>query len=130
RLFNDASLSRNGTIACSTCHRPDRDFTDGIARAQGIARGDRNTPSLLNAGGQRWFGWDGAHDSLWAQSLRPVLDAKEMGSDVAHIATRLRADPKLRAGYTAAFGAPPPSDDERVAVDTAKALAAYLETLV
>ena len=27
----------------------------------------------------RWFGWDGAGDSLWAQSVRPILDAREMG---------------------------------------------------
>jgi cytochrome c peroxidase len=130
RLFNDKALSRSGTIACSTCHVPDREFTDGAARAQGLARGDRNTPTLVNVGGQRWYGWDGAHDSLWAQSMRPMLDAKEMGGGVAHVAKRVRTDPQLRVGYLAAFGAKPPRDDERVAVDAAKAIAAYLETLV
>src|SRR5205823_3339575 len=55
RLFNDASLSLGGTVACSTCHQRNRAFTDGMARAQALARGDRNTPSLINAGGQRWY---------------------------------------------------------------------------
>lgn len=127
RLFRDPSLSRSGAIACATCHRSDRAFTDGLARAQGLARGDRNTPSLMNAGGQRWYGWDGAQDNLWAQSLRPMLDAKEMGVNPAHVAARVRAD---NAGYAAAFGREPPDDDEAVAIDTAKAIAAYLETLV
>ena len=129
RLFGDASLSRPGTIACRTCHRPDRAFADGLPRGVGLARGDRNTPSLVNVGGQRWYGWDGAQDSLWAQSLRPLLDPKEMGGDLAHVASRVRDDPDLRAGYVAAFGRAPPQDDETVAVDAAKAIAAYVETL-
>ena len=129
RLFGDASLSRPGTIACSTCHRPDRAFADGLPRAEGLARGDRNTPSLVNVGGQRWYGWDGAQDSLWAQSLRPLLDPNEMGGDPAHVASRVRDDSELRAGYVAAFGRAPPQDDETVAVDVAKAIAAYVETL-
>ena len=41
---------------------------------------DRNTPTLLNVGFYRWYGWDGAHDSLWSQSLRPLLDPREMRS--------------------------------------------------
>jgi cytochrome c peroxidase len=129
RLFNDASLSRTGVVACSTCHRPDRAFADGQPRALGLARGDRNTPSLLDVGGQRWYGWDGAHDNLWAQSLRPLVDPGEMGSDLAQVAQRVRADPALRAQYKAAFGLGPGRNDERIAVDVAKALAAYVETL-
>ncbi|HTQ02064.1 MAG TPA: cytochrome c peroxidase [Casimicrobiaceae bacterium] len=130
RLFRDPSLSGPGTIACSNCHVPARAFADGLPRGQGIARGDRNTPSLLNVGGQRWYGWDGAQDSLWAQSLRPLLDTREMGSSLAKVASQVRAEPSLRAGYVAAFGREPPDDDQVVAVDAAKAVAAYLQTLV
>ena len=129
RLFSDPSLSKAGTLACVACHQPARAFTDGMPRARGIEAVDRNTPSLVNVGGQRWFGWDGANDSLWAQSLRPIVDPREMGSDFAHVARRLRADATLRALYAAAFGAPPSADDEATAVDAAKALAAYQETL-
>lgn len=129
RLFADASLSPSGTMACATCHRPDRAFSDGIARARGLRRGDRNTPALLDAGGQRWYGWDGANDNLWAQSLRPLLDAGEMGGDLAFVAGRVRSDANFRAQYVAAFDRPLPGDDEVVAVDVGKALAAYVETL-
>ena len=130
RLFRDPRLSRNGTIACVTCHVPGRAFADGLPRAQGLAPTDRNTPGLANARLQRWFGWDGAGDSLWAQSLRPILDPREMGSDLAHLASVVRADADLRRRYRATFGAPPSSDDETVAVNVAKALAAYQETIV
>ncbi|MEO8753902.1 MAG: cytochrome c peroxidase [Casimicrobiaceae bacterium] len=130
RLFNDPSLSRDGDIACATCHHPARAFTDGLPRAKGIATADRNTTSLANAGGQRWYGWDGANDSLWSQSLRPLLDAREMGSSLAHVASRVTRDPQLRAMYRQAFGAPPSASNEVVAIAAAKALAAYQETLV
>ncbi len=129
-LFAESRLSKTGTLACSTCHRPDRAFTDGLSRARGAVVVDRNTTTLLNVGGQRWYGWDGAADSLWAQSLRPIFDRREMGADVAHVAGVVRDDPALRGKYVAAFGREPPTDDETVTVDVSKALAAFQETLV
>jgi cytochrome c peroxidase len=129
-LFRTPSLSHTGTIACATCHQPGRAFTDGLPRARGVALADRNTTSLLNVATQRWYGWDGAADNLWAQSLRPILDRREMNSDFAHVAAAIRADDDLRARYRTAFGTAPTADDEVVAVDVAKAIAAFQESLV
>ena len=129
-LFNAPSLSGTGTIACATCHQPARAFTDGLPRARGVALADRNTTSLANVGTQRWFGWDRAADNLWAQSLRQILDRREMNSDVTRVAAAIRADDGLRARYRSAFGAAPSANDEDVAIDAAKALAAFQETLV
>lgn len=128
-LFTDTRLSGSGRFACATCHRPDRAFTDGLARGEGASRGDRNTLTLLDVGGQRWYGWDGANDSLWAQSLRPIIDPREMNGDIARIATLVRGDDALRRRYAQTFGSLPGKHDEAIAVDTAKALAAYVETL-
>jgi cytochrome c peroxidase len=128
-LFGDPRLSGNGTIACATCHRADRGYADGLPRAQGLAVVDRNTPSVADAHLQRWFGWDGAGDSLWAQSLRPIVDPREMGNDFARLAATVRRDADLARGYRRAFGAAPSSSDEAVAVGVAKALAAFQETL-
>jgi len=130
RLFADPRLSTGGTIACTTCHQPGRAFTDGLPRAQGAARVDRNTPTLNDVGAQRWYGWDGAHDNLWAQSLRPLADPREMGGGLAHVAAAVRTHDDLRERYAAVFGRAPPVDDEVLAVDVAKALAAYQEVLV
>jgi cytochrome c peroxidase len=129
RLFGDPRLSANGAIACATCHRADRGLADGLPRAQGLARVDRNTPTVADAHLQRWHGWDGASDSLWAQSLRPIVDPREMGSDIERIAATVRGNADLVHGYRDAFGAPPTGADEAVAVDIAKALAAFQETL-
>ena len=99
------------------------------ARALGAEVGARNTPSLLNVRLQHWFGWDGANDSLWSQSIRPMLDGREMRSDAAHVAQALRDDEALKRLYASAFGHAPPADDEAALVDAGKALAAYQETL-
>lgn len=129
-LFFDPRLSANGQVACATCHRPDRGWADGVPVSTGLARGDRNAPGLANARLHRWFGWDGAQDSLWAQSLRPLLDPREMGMTLGAVAAHLRAEPALRCRYRAAFGTSPGDDDERVFVDAGKALGAFQETIV
>jgi len=129
QLFHTPALSANGRIACASCHRAALGFSDGLPRGVGLARGDRNTLALLDLDLQRWYGWDGANDNLWAQSLRPLLDPREMGASLEHVARSVRDTPGLRAGYRAAFGSEPGTDDERVAVDVAKALAAWQATL-
>jgi cytochrome c peroxidase len=129
KLFREPRLSVDGKVSCASCHDAQRDFTDGLARGKGLAGVDRNTPTVANVRLNRWFGWDGAGDSLWAQSLRPMLDAREMGSDVSRIAATVRRTPDLASGYRRAFGAAPPSDDEVLAIDVAKALAAFQETI-
>jgi cytochrome c peroxidase len=128
RLFFSPRLSGDAGVLCATCHAPWRAFTDGRPHAFGLAAVDRNTPSVANVRLQRWYGWDGANDTLWAQSIRPLLDPREMASSPGRIAALVRDDPELRAAYAAAFGAPP-ADDEAVLVGVGKALAAYQETL-
>jgi len=128
RLFFDPRLSGTGSVLCATCHAPFRAFQDARAKGFGLEEVDRNTPSLVNVGLYRWYGWDGGHDSLWAQSVRPLLDAREMRATPAHVASLLRKT--YGKEYERAFGQPVPRDDEEALVDAGKALAAYQETLV
>ena len=128
-LFHSTRLSTVGGLRCASCHEPWRHFTDGRARALGAEDGARNSPSLLNVRLQHWFGWDGANDSLWSQSIRPMLDVREMRSDAEHVAQALRDDETLARLYALAFGHAPPADNETALVDVGKALAAYQETL-
>jgi len=132
RLFFDRRLSGDGAMSCAACHLPDRAFTDGRARAYGREALDRNTPSVWNVGFARWFGWDGAADSLWRQSMKPILNPIELAADANHVADLLRSDPKLASRYTKSFGAIPDPGraDDTTLANTGKAIAAYLETLV
>lgn len=129
-LFFETRLSGNGKVSCATCHRPGLLFTDGKARGEGFVPLDRNTPGLLNARLNRWFSWDGAADSLWSQSLRPIVDKREMAASTTHVGTLLRGDAALAVAFLRAFGEAPPPDDDAVTVNVGKALAAYQETLV
>ena len=127
-LFHSPRLSPTG-LRCASCHEPWRHFADGRAVAQGIAAGSRNTPSLLDAARHRHYGWDGARDQLWQQSLRPLQDAREMPAGAAQVAALVRGDTSLSARYAQVFGTSPGADDARVTRDVGLALAAYVETL-
>jgi cytochrome c peroxidase len=131
RLFYEPRLSGTGSVLCATCHVPFRAFQDGRARGFGLEEGERNTPTLFNVRFERWFGWDGANDSLWAQSVRPLLDPREMRSSASHVAAFVRGDPWFSRGYAKSFGRAAKDDaDEAVLVNVGKALAAFQETLV
>jgi len=131
RLFFDVRLSAGGTVSCATCHEPARAWTDGRARSQGLAALDRNSPTVLNAAHHRWFSWDGRADSLWAQSIQPMLDPREMGATARHVASVIRADAGLACLYGTAYRQAPAAqpDDERVLVNAGKAIAAFVERL-
>ncbi len=129
KLFFEPRLSAKGSVLCATCHVPYRGWQDGRARGMGHVEVDRNTQSLLDVRSNRWFGWDGAGDSLWAQSIRPMLDPREMGASAVHAAGLLRSDAEYACHYRKTFGSSPPADDEVLLVDIGKALAAFQETL-
>jgi cytochrome c peroxidase len=126
RLFFEPRLSGTGSVLCATCHVPFRAFQDARPRAFGLEQVERNTLSLLNVRFNRRFGWDGAQDRLWAQSIRPLLEPREMRATPAHVAGVMRT--LYSREYEAVFGSPRP--DEQILVDVGKALAAFQETLV
>ena len=88
RLFFDPRLSGTGSVLCASCHVPFRAFQDGRPRALGLEEVERNTPTLFNVGFYRWYGWGGGHDSLWSQSIRPLLDPREMKARLVSRALR------------------------------------------
>ena len=130
RLFFDPRLSANGSIACSTCHDPKLGWTDGKSLAGALEQLDRNTQTLFNVSGNRWFGLDGRNDSLWAHSIGPILDKREMGATPELVAAIVRSDRGLRLGYQETFRMSPESRDPLgLLVDVAKSIAAFQETI-
>ena len=83
-LFFDPVLSKDSTLSCSSCHLPERAFTDGKAIAVGVdnLEGTRNAPSLVNLA---WITeglfWDGRSPTLEEQAVHPVINPNELGSD-------------------------------------------------
>jgi cytochrome c peroxidase len=76
-LFFDQRLSRDGNVACGTCHLVDRQFQDDLPRGKGVGVTNRRTMPLAGAAWSPWFFWDGRRDSLWAQALTPLEDPVE-----------------------------------------------------
>jgi cytochrome c peroxidase len=79
RLFFDKNLSVNGQVSCASCHLPEKFFTDGKVKSQGLGEGFRNTPTLLSVAYGLFLKWDGSKDSVWAQSLAPLVHPAEHG---------------------------------------------------
>jgi len=132
-LFFEVRLSSNDIFACATCHEPALAFADGRSRSLGRGLLERNAPSLWNAVHERWQGWDGAADSLWSQSIRPILHPKEMNASAAQVREFVAGERELACRYRRSFGKPPSAaedDDEAVLVNVAKAIGAFVATLV
>ncbi|MEQ1909731.1 MAG: cytochrome c peroxidase [Vicinamibacterales bacterium] len=91
RLFADTRLSRDGTIACTSCHDPERAFTKLEAVSPGVfgRRGHRNAPTLINRAWGRVFFWDGRAATLEEQVLMPIEDPNEMDLPLIEASARV-----------------------------------------
>jgi cytochrome c peroxidase len=102
RLFFDTRFSANGTVACATCHAPDKAFQDGLPLGRGLGTTPRRTMSVVGTAYSPWLFWDGRKDSQWAQALGPWESPVEHGGDRTHYAHLAAAH--YRAEYEAIFG--------------------------
>ncbi|WP_343061323.1 cytochrome-c peroxidase [Novosphingobium flavum] len=134
RLFYDADLSANGTMACATCHEQKHAFADGNRTHPGVTDepGRRNVPGLANAA---WLSpltyADPAAKTLEQQAFTPVFGTHPVEMGMAgregEIAARLGQDDCYRAQFRRAF---PDSGGRIEFAAVAKALAAFERTLV
>lgn len=131
KLFFDKDVSTPPGISCASCHNPELAFGDGVDRSFGLARIDRNSIALANLPLNRWFGWVGRSDNLWAQSIHPILDSREMGASAESLEAQLLNRPDLTANYLATTGNDLETEEPQIVlVNIAKILAAFQETIV
>ncbi|KUR73996.1 cytochrome C peroxidase [Novosphingobium sp. Fuku2-ISO-50] len=134
RLFYDADLSLDGTMACATCHEARHGFGDGNTTHPGVTgeAGRRNVPGLANVA---WFSplthADPGQTTLERQVAVPVMGTHPVEMGMAgradQIAQRLGRDGCYRRMFAEAF----PENDGRIDLDTvAKAIAGFERTLV
>jgi len=101
-LFNDTRLSKNGQVACASCHAGDKQFQDGRPLGQGVGTGARRTMPVMGAAHSPFLFWDGRKDSLWSQALGPLEDAAEHGGNRVRFVKLLQAQYKEQ--YQKVFG--------------------------
>ncbi len=128
-IFFDARFSSNQNVSCSTCHNPELYFTDGEQVATGIGQTTRNTLTVLNASNQRWFFWDGRADTLWGQPIQTMEHPDEMNINRADIAKIIFEDDSMRSLWESTFGKMQLSDQDSIAANVAKSIAAYITKL-
>ncbi len=109
RLFYDPILSVDGSISCSSCHLPEKAFTDGRVVSQGVGEreGNRNAPTLANVAYHPYLTREGGVPTLEMQILVPVQEHAEFDFNILLIAERMAQDSSyIKASYDAYGRAP------------------------
>ncbi|MGB7393644.1 MAG: cytochrome c peroxidase [Pricia sp.] len=126
KLFFEPKLSKNGTMACATCHNPDKAYADALTLnldKDGEPL-QRNTPSLINAAFQKSFFWDGRATNLLDQISSVFNNEKEFATGVHEFSTEILTDTIYEGLFKEAFGKIPKRNTEIV-----KAISSYISTL-
>ena len=124
-LFFDPILSKDKTISCGSCHRPEYAFADTSQVSVGVAgsKGVRNTPSAMNLSLQKIFFWDGRAKTLEEQALAPIENPAEMNLPVADAVHRLNQNAFYKNYFRQIFNSDPNQ------ANLAEAIAAFERTL-
>jgi len=125
RLFFDPILSRDSSVSCGSCHKPEFAFADSVALSEGIFKhkGSRNTPSAMNQTDRNFYFWDGRAATLEEQALGPMENHLEMDFPLTLTIKRLRKNAYYRNAFRSIYNSRPTQEL------LARAIAAYERTL-
>jgi len=106
KLFFEKRLSLDNDISCNSCHNLATFGVDNKPTSPGHRGklGDRNSPTVYNAGLHFSQFWDGRAKDLEEQAIGPILNPSEMAmpSD-AEVLNRLRGVPEYVDAFAKAF---------------------------
>ncbi len=128
-LFYDKILSKNNTISCGSCHRPDMSFSDSAIKSRGFIGGltARHSMRLLNVRFYRSgkMFWDERSNTLEDQVLQPIQNTTEMGLTLDELISKVSAQTYYPALFQKAFGNTDITTDK-----VSKALAQFVRSIV
>lgn len=129
-LYHDKRLSKNNTQSCNTCHNLS---TFGVDRQPTSAgdlgrRGERNSPTVLNAALHEAQFWDGRAKDVEQQAGMPILNPVEMNiPNEAFLVSRLKGIALYQELFKAAF----PGEADPINYKNLRlAIAAFERTLI
>ncbi len=108
-LFYEKKLSKDGSMACASCHMQANSFVDFKQFSVGVDKlnGKRNAMAIVNlAWHKEGFFWDGRAATLREQSLKPIQDVLEMHETLDNVVAKLKADKVYTDQFTRAFKDP------------------------
>lgn len=126
-LFFDKRLSITKDISCATCHKPEKGWTDGKAKAVGSNGqvGEMNTPTLINSAYQENYLWDGRKSSLEEQALEPISSKHEMNMPLDKMVQKISSLKGYKELFTNAY-----PKEEITKESIAKAIASFERTII
>jgi cytochrome c peroxidase len=124
-LFFEKKLSKDKTISCASCHKPEFAFADTTALSKGVGGklGTRNTPSVMNMASRPYFFYDGRAATLEEQAKGPIENPVEMNLKYSEAVKRIQKDKKYKAYFQEVYGNPPDS------ANILDAIAAFITSL-
>lgn len=133
KLYFDKRLSANDNQSCNSCHRVDGNFAgvDNLPVSPGSPEGlfgNRNAPTVLNAGFHIAQFWDGRAADLVEQAKGPVLNPVEMAMpSESEVVKKLSAIEEYKELFAKAY---PEADEKITYQNIAEAIAAFERTLI
>jgi cytochrome c peroxidase len=127
KLYFEPRLSKDGTVACATCHDVSRGFADRRGTSEGIGDqlGRRNAPTTMNAMLYSSQFWDGRAAMLEDQAKLPITNPIEMGQPDGNAAIAgIKNDAEYQRAFKEAYGRGVNFDD------VARAISAFERTLI
>ena len=106
-LFYEKMLSKDGSMACASCHLQEFAFTDTAQFSIGVEGkpGGRQAMAVFNmAWNENEFFWDGRAHLVRDQSLGPIQDPLEMNETLENVISKLSASQTYKDQFTRAFG--------------------------
>ena len=119
KLFNDKRLSSDDSVSCATCHDPEKGFVDHKPQSEGVRkqRGQRNSPTVLNAMFNASQFWDGRAATLEDQAKLPILNPIEMAQKSPDdVVAKVAAIAEYAKQFQAVFGRDVNYDDLAAAI--------------
>lgn len=128
-LFYDKNLSKDGTIACASCHKQELGFGDDVAFSRGVFDRStaRNSIALssvsnfsayygtdLNGSQAIRFFWDNRAETAAEQSQGSLTNEREMNMHMDEVVAAVQSQPYYSPLFTKAFG------DDYVTADRVK----------
>jgi cytochrome c peroxidase len=125
KLFFDPILSKDQSISCASCHKPEFAFADTSSVSLGVGgtKGSRNTPTVTNLSGRSHLFWDGRSASLEEQALQPIINPVEMNLSAQEALERLNSSKLYVELFKKVFNSLPTEKN------MLQAIAAYERTL-
>lgn len=118
-LFYDKNLSKDGQIACASCHKPEFGFGDNTAVSEGVfdRAGERNSIALasvsnfsayygtdLNGPSAILFFWDNRAETAVEQNRGSLTNPKEMDMQMHEVVSAVQAQPYYTPLFKKAYG--------------------------